>query len=127
MNRSTTESFGGEYIERARRRIPADSRYTNDTGVAAELQAMAQTLAETVETNIALGYYGPLEYRGHKWVGELSEAFIEVWRPDSHDRFDLIQDGFELAHEYLPVTLNLKISEFLKKKKTEIAAAFGDI
>ncbi|KAK9323985.1 hypothetical protein V1517DRAFT_337336 [Lipomyces orientalis] len=67
-------------------------------------------LLKIVETNIALGYYDPLEYRHHKWVGELSEAFIEVWRPDSYDRFDL--DGFELVHEYLPVTLNLKIKDF---------------
>ncbi|KAJ8096596.1 hypothetical protein POJ06DRAFT_304127 [Lipomyces tetrasporus] len=57
--------------------------------------------------NVVMLIYGPLEYRDHKWVGELRETFIEVCRPDSHDRFDLIQDGFELVHECLPVTLTL--------------------
>ncbi|KAK9323832.1 hypothetical protein V1517DRAFT_306655 [Lipomyces orientalis] len=99
------------FTESPRFRNP-DTWYTNIAGVRAEKIAMGRSLAETVETNIALGYYGPLEYKDHKWVGELSEAFIEVWRPGSHERFDLIQDGFELAHENLPATLNLKMSDF---------------
>ncbi|KAK9318792.1 hypothetical protein V1517DRAFT_349679 [Lipomyces orientalis] len=98
------------FTESPRFRNP-DTWYTNIAGVRAEKIAMGQSLAETVETNNALGYYGPLEYRGHRWIGELSEAFIEVWRPGSHERFDLIQDGFDLANEYLPVTLNIKISD----------------
>ncbi|KAK9428253.1 hypothetical protein V1505DRAFT_423564 [Lipomyces doorenjongii] len=101
------------FTESPRFRNP-DARYSNIAEVRAEKMAMGQSLVETVETNIALGYYGPLEYRDHKWVGELSEAFIEVWRPNSHDRLfqDLIHDGFELAHELLPDALNLKISDF---------------
>ncbi|KAK9350333.1 hypothetical protein V1523DRAFT_458262 [Lipomyces doorenjongii] len=74
------------FTESPRFRNP-DARYSNIAEVRAEKMAMGQSLVETVETNIALGYYGPLEYRDHKWVGELSEAFIEVWRPNSHDRF----------------------------------------
>ncbi|KAK9250953.1 hypothetical protein V1507DRAFT_322684, partial [Lipomyces tetrasporus] len=73
---------------------------------------MAQSLAETVEANIARGYYGPHEYRGHTWIGELNKAFIEVWRQDSRHKFDLIQDGFALAPEDLPGTLSLRISDF---------------
>ncbi|KAK9243339.1 hypothetical protein V1506DRAFT_562150 [Lipomyces tetrasporus] len=89
-----------------------DTRYTDIAGVDAEKEAMAQSLAETVEANIARGYYGPHEYRGHTWIGELNKAFIEVWRQGSHDTFDLIQDGFALAHDELPDTLNLRISDF---------------
>ncbi|KAK9243954.1 hypothetical protein V1506DRAFT_523204 [Lipomyces tetrasporus] len=89
-----------------------NTRYTNIAGVAAEKEAMAQSLAETVETNITLGYYGPHEYRDHTWIGELNKAFIEVWRQDSRYKFDLIQDGFALAPEDLPGTLNLRISDF---------------
>ncbi|KAK9324001.1 hypothetical protein V1517DRAFT_318989 [Lipomyces orientalis] len=33
------------------------------------------------------GYYGALKYRDHTWVGELNEAFIEVWRQNSHSRY----------------------------------------
>ncbi|KAK9323830.1 hypothetical protein V1517DRAFT_272867 [Lipomyces orientalis] len=89
-----------------------DTRYTNIAGVDAELEAMAQGLGETVETNINRGYYGPLEYRDHRWFGELNKAFIEVWRQDSYDTIELIQDGFALARDNLPVTLNLRISDF---------------
>ncbi|KAJ8103847.1 hypothetical protein POJ06DRAFT_234831 [Lipomyces tetrasporus] len=38
------------------------TRYTDIAGVDAEKEAMAQSLAETVEANIARGYYGPHEY-----------------------------------------------------------------
>ncbi|KAK9321551.1 hypothetical protein V1517DRAFT_339717 [Lipomyces orientalis] len=62
-------------------------------------------IAETVETNSTLGYYGPLGEGGG-----LNKAFVEVWRQDSHDTYELIQDGFALAHDDLPVTL--KISDF---------------
>ncbi|KAK9243340.1 hypothetical protein V1506DRAFT_562151 [Lipomyces tetrasporus] len=89
-----------------------NTRYTNIAGLAAEKDAMARSIGETVETNITLGYYGPLEYRDHTWIGELNKAFIEVWRQDSHKTFDLIQDGFALAPEDLPGTLNLRISDF---------------
>ncbi|KAK9372520.1 uncharacterized protein V1513DRAFT_460501 [Lipomyces chichibuensis] len=78
----------------------------------AEKVAMAQSLAETFETNLRLGYYGPLAHKDHIWVGELKEAFIEVWRQDSHRRLDLIQEGFVITHSDLPVTLELKISDF---------------
>ncbi|KAK9241522.1 hypothetical protein V1506DRAFT_563631, partial [Lipomyces tetrasporus] len=64
-----------------------NTRYTNIAGLAAEKDAMAQSIGETVETNITLGYYGPLEYRDHTWIGELNKAFIEVWRQDSHKTF----------------------------------------
>ncbi|KAK9243136.1 hypothetical protein V1506DRAFT_545462 [Lipomyces tetrasporus] len=47
---------------------------------------MESAVRETAQQS----YYGPLEYRGHKWVGKLREAFIEVWRPDSYDRFESI-------------------------------------
>ncbi|KAK9242649.1 hypothetical protein V1506DRAFT_571139 [Lipomyces tetrasporus] len=98
-----------------------NTQYTNIAGVNAELETMAQSLAETVEANIARGYYGPLEYRDHTWVGELNKAFIEVWRQDSHKTFDLIQDGYALDPVDLPGTLNLRISDFYPHEEWQAA------
>ncbi|KAK9320971.1 hypothetical protein V1517DRAFT_363460 [Lipomyces orientalis] len=76
-----------------------DTRYTNIAGVDAELETVAQSIAETVEANIGIDYYGPLEYRDHTWV-------------DSHETFHLIQEGYALDSVDLPGTLNLRISDF---------------
>ncbi|KAK9346939.1 hypothetical protein V1522DRAFT_457573 [Lipomyces starkeyi] len=46
----------------------------------AEMEAMGWYVAESVRRATSQGYYGCIEYRGHKWVGDLHEAFIEVWR-----------------------------------------------
>ncbi|KAK9234979.1 hypothetical protein V1525DRAFT_411352 [Lipomyces kononenkoae] len=89
-----------------------DTRYTDIAGVDAELETMAQSIAETVDANIGMDYYGPLKYRDHTWVGELNKAFIEVWRQDSHETFHLIQDGYALDPVDLPDTLNIRISDF---------------
>ncbi|KAK9352805.1 hypothetical protein V1523DRAFT_412959 [Lipomyces doorenjongii] len=96
-----------------------DTRYPNIAGVDAEKQTMARSLGETVEANIAIDYYGPLEYRDHTWVGELNKAFIEVWRQDSHDTFDMIQDGFAVTDD-LP-TINLRISDFYPHNEWQAA------
>ncbi|KAK9482141.1 hypothetical protein V1527DRAFT_477308 [Lipomyces starkeyi] len=89
-----------------------DTRYTNIAGVDAELETFAQSLATTVEANIGIDYYGPLEYRDHTWLGELNKVFIEIWRQDSQETFRLIQDGYALDPVDLPGTLNLRISDF---------------
>ncbi|KAK9258303.1 hypothetical protein V1519DRAFT_478636 [Lipomyces tetrasporus] len=52
------------FTESPRFRNP-DTRYSNIAGVRAEKLAVGQSLVETVETNIALEYYGPLEYMDH--------------------------------------------------------------
>ncbi|KAJ8103721.1 hypothetical protein POJ06DRAFT_298168 [Lipomyces tetrasporus] len=74
---------------------------------------------EVTQLNIQQGFYGPLRCRGHTWAGKLNEAFIEVWRRDSCDRFYLIQRGFCLND--LPVTLGLRISEFYPHDAWEAA------
>ncbi|KAK9247209.1 hypothetical protein V1506DRAFT_520159 [Lipomyces tetrasporus] len=81
---------------------------------------------DTRYTDIA-GCYGPLEYRGHTWAGGLNKAFIEVWRQDSHDTFELIQDGFARANNDLPATLNLKISDFYPHAVWQAANIEDDI
>ncbi|KAK9357505.1 hypothetical protein V1504DRAFT_464370, partial [Lipomyces starkeyi] len=48
-----------------------------------EIALMKESMVETVELNLLLNHIAPFVYRGHKWAGQLSTAFIEVWRPDS--------------------------------------------
>ncbi|KAK9234345.1 hypothetical protein V1525DRAFT_428543 [Lipomyces kononenkoae] len=48
--------------------------------VDAEVATMMQNVAADFDRDSARGHYGSIEYRGHKLVGELREAFIEVWR-----------------------------------------------
>ncbi|KAK9376452.1 uncharacterized protein V1513DRAFT_456903 [Lipomyces chichibuensis] len=72
-----------------------DAQYKDIAGVDAEKVAMTQSLAETIETNITRLL----------WSTRLKEAFIEVWQQHSHQ-------GFAIAHNDLPVTLELKISDF---------------
>ncbi|KAK9344074.1 hypothetical protein V1522DRAFT_445733 [Lipomyces starkeyi] len=56
------------------------TQHENVGDVIGECKAVAQAVAETVERDTSLGYYGHIEYQGHTWVGNLKEAFIEVWR-----------------------------------------------
>ncbi|KAK9366299.1 hypothetical protein V1509DRAFT_654855 [Lipomyces kononenkoae] len=98
-----------------------NTEYTDIEGVAAAKEEMAQSLAEKGEANMTQGYYGPLEYRDHMWYGELQEAFIEIWRSDSHRRYQLIQSGFAIARNRLPVTLGIKISDFYPLDEWQVA------
>ncbi|KAK9494029.1 hypothetical protein V1508DRAFT_403383 [Lipomyces doorenjongii] len=56
------------------------TRHENVGDVIGQCAAMVQVVTETVEKDTSLGYYGHIEYQGHKWVGNLEEALIEVWR-----------------------------------------------
>ncbi|KAK9246679.1 hypothetical protein V1506DRAFT_505325 [Lipomyces tetrasporus] len=98
------------FNETPRFKYPGTAPFQDIADRRAEKAAMSRTVGESTRLNIQNGYYGPLGYRGHEWVGELTEAFIEVWRQGSHDRFDLIQEGFVARHN-IPVTLGLRISD----------------
>ncbi|KAK9257983.1 hypothetical protein V1519DRAFT_470246 [Lipomyces tetrasporus] len=58
--------------------------------VSAEMDRMAQSFAEKAKNDISQGFYGYIEYRGHKWVGDLNQAFIEVRRANERQptRYD---------------------------------------
>ncbi|KAK9483905.1 hypothetical protein V1527DRAFT_238156 [Lipomyces starkeyi] len=87
------------------------AEYEHIEDLEAEIALMKESIVETVELNLLLNHIAPFVYRGHKWAGQLSTAFIEVWRPDSSlIRYDLIQNGDTCDH--LPTTLGLKISNF---------------
>ncbi|KAK9240699.1 hypothetical protein V1525DRAFT_394692 [Lipomyces kononenkoae] len=77
--------------------------------VDAEIATMMQNVAADFDRDSAHGYYGSIEYRGHKWVGELREAFIEVWRANRRRprRYTLIQDSLSLKRP--PKSLGLRI------------------
>ncbi|KAK9385718.1 hypothetical protein V1515DRAFT_640202 [Lipomyces mesembrius] len=68
------------------------------------------------------GYYSPIFYRGHRWTGEMSGAFIEIWRAgcSSPDRYELIQDG--VSSRNLPTTVGLKMIDLCLAKKWDAAS-----
>ncbi|KAK9428464.1 hypothetical protein V1505DRAFT_315726 [Lipomyces doorenjongii] len=54
--------------------------------------------------------FGPISYRNHKWLGELKEGFIEVWRHDGVVRYPLIERGQQC--DPLPTNIGLRIQDF---------------
>ncbi|KAK9242317.1 hypothetical protein V1506DRAFT_556129 [Lipomyces tetrasporus] len=78
-----------------------DSRYEHVTNVDVEMEAMARCVAESVERDSSQSYYGQIEYRGHKWVGDLTKAFLEL----------LIQNAW--SSNRLPKSINPKMSDFV--------------
>ncbi|KAK9491683.1 hypothetical protein V1508DRAFT_398740 [Lipomyces doorenjongii] len=110
-------------IESPRFRNP-ETRYEN-IDVGKERAMMAQRTAEVVERNGIQGHYGPISYRGHNWIGELDEAFIEIWRPDTTDCVRCVSIVKELvlgrvAYEDLATTLGLRIKDFFPDHEFEI-------
>ncbi|KAK9357652.1 hypothetical protein V1504DRAFT_494362 [Lipomyces starkeyi] len=81
--------------------------------VRSEMKTMAQSFAEKVKKDSSQGCYGYIEYRGHKWFGDLNEAFIEVWRASKRQptRYQLIQNTWSCNR--LPKTIGLKMSDFI--------------
>ncbi|KAK9321609.1 hypothetical protein V1517DRAFT_325896 [Lipomyces orientalis] len=57
-------------------------------------------------------YFPQISYRDHIWAGGVTEAFIEVWRADGHEKFPLIEA--RRPHHNLPTTLGLRVSEFFE-------------
>ncbi|KAK9485169.1 hypothetical protein V1527DRAFT_409451, partial [Lipomyces starkeyi] len=43
-----------------------------------EMARMKQYIHKVWQRNIEQGFYGPVEYRNHRWFGKMSDAFIEV-------------------------------------------------
>ncbi|KAK9327976.1 hypothetical protein V1520DRAFT_314022 [Lipomyces starkeyi] len=86
-----------------------------------EMARMKQHIHKVVQRNIEQGFYGPVEYRNHRWFGKMSDAFIEVWRVGMKDPVTswLIKDG--RAYERLRTTIGLKISDFLSDRESGAA------
>ncbi|KAK9489537.1 hypothetical protein V1508DRAFT_407002 [Lipomyces doorenjongii] len=71
--------------------------------VEAEMEKMYPSMPESVTRDQPQGYYGSIVYRGHKWVGDLKEAFIEVWRANKSQPIRYPS----------PKTIGLKVSDFV--------------
>ncbi|KAK9329121.1 hypothetical protein V1520DRAFT_370636 [Lipomyces starkeyi] len=97
------------------------TRHETVGDVGREREAMSQAVAETVERDTSRDYYGQIEYRGHKWVGDLKEAFIEVWRAKKRHptRYQLIQNAW--CSNRLPNTIGLKLRDFIPDEDWEAA------
>ncbi|KAK9329544.1 hypothetical protein V1520DRAFT_343118 [Lipomyces starkeyi] len=92
---------------------------TND--LVAERRTMMQHVNETGQS-----HYGPISYRGHKWVGTLKVARIEVWRANSCKEYTLIEDG--TPRDSLPNSIGLDISDFYPDDEWQLAGIeHGDI
>ncbi|KAK9350113.1 hypothetical protein V1523DRAFT_420803 [Lipomyces doorenjongii] len=98
------------------------SAYNDIEDVRAETATMKQSADEPMGWYTSHGYYGPIFYRGHRWTGEMSEAWIEIWRAGSTspDRYELIQDG--VCCRNLPTTLGLKMSDLCPAEKWDAAS-----
>ncbi|KAK9328044.1 hypothetical protein V1520DRAFT_347181 [Lipomyces starkeyi] len=93
------------------------STYDDIENVRTDMAIMGQSVAEPMEWYTSHGYFGPILYRGHRWTGEITETFIEIWRPgySSPDRYELIQDG--VVSRNLPTTLGVKMSDLFPEEK----------
>ncbi|KAK9490101.1 hypothetical protein V1508DRAFT_458039 [Lipomyces doorenjongii] len=85
--------------------------------VEAEMEKMGRSMAESVIRDHSRGYYGSIEYRDHKWVGDLTEVFIEVWRVNKRQpvRYQPLQNAWSCNR--LPKTIGLKVSDFVPDLK----------
>ncbi|KAK9235147.1 hypothetical protein V1525DRAFT_428053 [Lipomyces kononenkoae] len=74
---------------------------------------METSINETLRLNLSNNRHALFLYRGHKWAGEMREAFIEIWRAGSSvsSRFYLIQNGHTC--DELPTTLGIRISDLV--------------
>ncbi|KAK9354958.1 hypothetical protein V1523DRAFT_361190 [Lipomyces doorenjongii] len=89
--------------------------------VEAEMEKMGRSMAESVIRDQSQGYCGSIVYRGHKWVGDLKEAFIEVWRANKRQpiRYQLLQNAWSCNR--LPKTIGLKVSDFVPDEDLKAA------
>ncbi|KAJ8097983.1 hypothetical protein POJ06DRAFT_26405 [Lipomyces tetrasporus] len=84
--------------------------FENVGDVAGEKEAMNLHADATVPLDGS--YFPQIRYRDHVWAGGVTEAFIEVWRADGHEKFPLIED--RRPHHNLTATLGLHVSEFFQ-------------
>ncbi|KAK9357535.1 hypothetical protein V1504DRAFT_436653 [Lipomyces starkeyi] len=95
--------------------------YEDIKDVDGEFGRLGEIAARAMKRNREHDYYGPIEYRGHKWAGKLNEVFIELWRTDNKFPITswLIRNARPL--DSLPKTIGLKISDFLSEKAWDAA------
>ncbi|KAK9433456.1 hypothetical protein V1505DRAFT_362707 [Lipomyces doorenjongii] len=80
--------------------------------VEAEMEKMCSSITAMIRDQ-PQDYYGSIVYRDHKWVGDLMEAFIEVWRANKKQpiRYQLLQNAWSC--NCLPKTIGIKVSDFV--------------
>ncbi|KAK9372084.1 uncharacterized protein V1513DRAFT_474750 [Lipomyces chichibuensis] len=100
-------------LKESPRFINPHTQYEDIKDVDLEVARMKQHIRKTLQTNIEQGFYGPVEYRNHRWFGKMSNAFIEVWRVGMKDPVRSMGGKDGRAHERLRTTTGLKISDFL--------------
>ncbi|KAK9351141.1 hypothetical protein V1523DRAFT_442143 [Lipomyces doorenjongii] len=88
--------------------------------VEAEMEKMGRSMAAVIRDQ-PQNYYGSIVYRDHKWVGDLTEAFIEVWRANKRQpiRYQLLQNAWSCNR--LPKTIGLKVSDFVPDEDLKAA------
>ncbi|KAE8446627.1 hypothetical protein EG329_011820 [Mollisiaceae sp. DMI_Dod_QoI] len=103
-----------------------------------ELGISLDILAIKTEEVTMEGQLGPATYKGYKWVGKISEVFMEIWVQDASgkavrqdNREDLLQAGQlqlsfgDILPPGYPQTITLDLDEFhnvLKEEIQELAA-----
>ncbi|KAK9371147.1 hypothetical protein V1509DRAFT_650770 [Lipomyces kononenkoae] len=79
-----------------------------------EIEKMSLLANESMQSR-----FGPISYRNHKWLGELKEGFIEVWRHDGVVRYPLIEKGQQC--DPLPKNIGLRIRDFYPNEAWQVA------
>ncbi|KAK9366540.1 hypothetical protein V1509DRAFT_629298 [Lipomyces kononenkoae] len=91
--------------------INPTTEYGDIGDVDAAIALMDNSIDETLDLNLSNSRHALFLYQGHKWTGELKDAFIEIWRAGTSvsSKYDLIQNGHTC--DDLPATLGIKISD----------------
>ncbi|KAK9428472.1 hypothetical protein V1505DRAFT_315729 [Lipomyces doorenjongii] len=112
------------FKEKPRFKHPTTSRHRDITDRLAEMAVMSRAVGETAQSSMQRRYYGPLRYRGHAWIGELNEVYIEVWRRHGPpNTINLIHEGFARPLADIPNTLGLWIRDFYPNDVWALEAA----
>ncbi|KAK9321126.1 hypothetical protein V1517DRAFT_353970 [Lipomyces orientalis] len=86
------------------------TEYEDIGDVDAAIAQMNNSISETLHLNLSNNRNALFLYRSYKWAAELTDAFIEIWRPGSSipSKYNLIQNGQRVM---VSLPLGIKISD----------------
>ncbi|KAK9235803.1 hypothetical protein V1525DRAFT_347553 [Lipomyces kononenkoae] len=85
-------------------------RFRNPRRPYENIDAREEKRQMTLRVHESCESFGPISYKNHKWLGELKEGFIEVWRHNDTARYPLIERGQQC--DPLPTNIGLRMQDF---------------
>ncbi|KAK9490523.1 hypothetical protein V1508DRAFT_457756 [Lipomyces doorenjongii] len=93
----------------------------NMEDAATAVKNMVKYVAEAMANALEQGNYGPIEYRGHIWVGKLDEVFDEVWKADGQQPVR----KWLIRHEHPnPLSRTIGLKDIMEAMKLTAKARF---